>query len=386
MLREERTEDEKKSTLGYQTITDIRLPPRKNIRVIYHPNGCIPYEPMETGGSLVFSENEYADQLIGAMSGQYSPLIQHFLQNTCLFLGLSLEDATLKHLLRQVARLNPGHCHYYVQHYKEGKEWSQHKKDAFFASNFETYNLVTLFLCDNEIASLGKLIERGFGDENKDSEISYLAHKARISLVYCYYIVGAIGVGKSTSISHFRDLATYDEWFEQRTLELGREPEKLKEDIIKELDEWIAGQFSLKNWNMLQEGSGIILADRCPLDPISFTPYDGWSAKAKFLLQNVNVDNVGIMSGQIILLLDEPAVLAIRLEATDKEYSEERLCKLQNDLKKIYNIDGVTTIDAQYMSLDEIVKDIARIIHTEDYRPIDVQNRLVEIKKGGSNV
>ena len=179
LLTQENPEEEKSKTRGYETVTNINIPFRQNKRVIYHPNGFLPKREreMESGTKLVFSEKEFADQLIGVTTGHYSSLIHHYCNNTCLFVGISLNDPTLKHVLRLVVKINPGRCHYFVQHYgdKEG-DFDQELKDAIFAANFETYNLITLFLCDKEIAALGDLIESGYKEEHQDSDIRRLAN------------------------------------------------------------------------------------------------------------------------------------------------------------------------------------------------------------------
>ena len=117
LLLEERTQEEKESSRGYETAVNINLPFRRDHRVVYHPNGFLPYEKMESRTNLVFSEKEFANQIIGVMTGHYSSLIHHFCNNTCLFIGISLNDPTLKHILKLVVRINPGRCHYFVHYY-----------------------------------------------------------------------------------------------------------------------------------------------------------------------------------------------------------------------------------------------------------------------------
>lgn len=383
MLLQERSPEEKESTKGYQSVTNLTLSFRKKNRVIYHPNGFLPNKLSEKSSSLIFGEDEFADQLIGVISGHYSALMQHLCSNTCLFIGVSLEDSTLKHLLRQSSRLNPAHCHYYIQYYEPGKSFTDEQKAAIRSAYFETYNLITLFLNDKEIASLGKIIESGFGPDGwTHNDIDLLATETGVPSRYIYYIVGAIGVGKSTAISHFRDMITYDEWTEPRDLELGKEPESVSTDKLAELDNWIAKQFRNKNTNLYNELPGIVIVDRCPLDPISFTEYSKWKEKGDLLGNTMKKD---IRAGHIIMLKDDPAVLELRTVPTYKEYSEDRLKRLQNDLIKLYCMDGITIIDTKYMTYDEVMKEVACIIHMQQYKEIDIQGRLVQIKNNGAN-
>jgi hypothetical protein len=161
VLNGDRTIEERQSSRGYEATIDIRIPPRSANGVVFHPNGYIPRNTMEGGyEGIVLSEDEFADRMIETMTGQYASLLHHYANNTCLFIGLSLKDSILKNLLRQCATVTPGHYHYYVQHCHSDPP-SQDEQDAILASNFSTYNLITLFLNDEQIASLGKLISVG---------------------------------------------------------------------------------------------------------------------------------------------------------------------------------------------------------------------------------
>jgi len=140
---------------GYETIWEPTVQYRSASSVIYHPNGYLPREMHQNPSpSVVFLEDAFADQLIDAQRGHYSTLLSHFFRFTSLLVGLSLADPTLRHLLRQSAHANPGHVHYYVAYRDAGATPEQWRDTAARDSNFETYNLVTLFLTDREIAAL----------------------------------------------------------------------------------------------------------------------------------------------------------------------------------------------------------------------------------------
>jgi hypothetical protein len=109
----------------------------------------------------VFAEDAFADQLIASMSGHYSSLLHHLFKHTCLFIGISLDDSTLKHLLRQNARINPGHYHYYIAYVAPGETIDHDRIATVRAANFEVYNLITLFLNNEDIAALGTLLTAG---------------------------------------------------------------------------------------------------------------------------------------------------------------------------------------------------------------------------------
>jgi SIR2-like domain len=122
LLSATRTGKEKHEGRGFETSWRPSTQFRSTRSVIYHPNGFLPLRLVEGFSEhLVFSEDSFADQLIASMAGHYSILLSHLSRTTCLLLGLSLEDATFKHLLRQNARQNPGHYHYYVAYVDDKK-------------------------------------------------------------------------------------------------------------------------------------------------------------------------------------------------------------------------------------------------------------------------
>jgi SIR2-like protein len=143
---------------GFEVIWQPSTQFRRQNGVIYHPNGFLPYNTSDgLSDQIIFMEQEFADQLIDAGSGHYSCLLNHFSKHTLIFLGLSLSDTTLKHLLRVAARNNPGHFHYHI-HWCANEKPSRREQDAIRQANFSVYNLVTLFLTTDEIKAVSRLI------------------------------------------------------------------------------------------------------------------------------------------------------------------------------------------------------------------------------------
>jgi len=383
----------KEDSRGYETVTNLRALPRRKTAVIYHPNGYIPRNPMEEKGQeMVLSESEFANRMADLTSGQYNSLLHVLSSNTCLFIGLSLKDSILKNLLKQSARITPGNYHYYIDYYKTIKEKpTSKKKSSIDSANFEAYNLKTLFLTNRELRSIGRLIYNGYDKVNKrfvnNPPIIHLANENKIKhLDYCFYIIGSIGAGKSTCVSYLRNLITHDEWHEDKLPDLARHWKTLEDEDLKrkEVDKWIAEQFKQKNQNLLDVKLGISICDRCPLDPISFTPEEKWKEKAKLLLKTISpADPEKIQPGHIIYLWDDPEHLDIRVRRTPKEYDKDGLEELQKKLDKVYDMSGVTKIDCRFQSFYEIMKRVCRIIHMDSYQPADIHKRLVTIKENG---
>jgi hypothetical protein len=209
LLMFNRQPNEMATTRGYETTYRPNSQFQKESGVIYHPNGFLP-SVFEDGASpeLIFSDESFQDQLISAASGQYIQLSSFIFRNTCLLIGISLEDTTLQHLLRQSAISNPGHVHYLVHFVSDEADYDPSAFQAIFDANFSCYNLYTLFLDRAGIKSLGELVS--LADDAFDVEHAATPRK------FVYYLIGAVGVGKSTAISNFRNLITYDEWIDER--------------------------------------------------------------------------------------------------------------------------------------------------------------------------
>jgi len=379
MLAARRQTEQQYRTRGYETVWDPRMQFRSTKGVIYHPNGFLPRNLLEgPSDRLVLAEDSFADQLIDSMAGHYATLLHHLLKNTCLFIGLSLEDSTLKHLLRQNSRINPGNLHYYIAYTPDSSSLGPAERRAIVASNFDTYNLITMFLNSDEIRVLGILL-------NMDSlDLRHFADEVGVDLTFFYYFTGVPGAGKTTSVSYFRSLATYAEWPDSRPAELAKPFTELSDEERDMVDAWIVREFAIKNLNLIDQSEGIHVIDRCPLDPISFTPDEDWPRKASRLLQAISPgrSNRIVQSGYIILLHGDVKVLSIRLASRHKEGSPEYLTLLYERLSTIYEGEGLTKLDIRGMSIPEMIKRIARIIHMDEYTEADIHGRLLAIKRG----
>ncbi len=52
-------------------------------------------------------------------------------------------------------------------------------------------------------------------------------------------------------------------------------------------------------------------------------------------------------------------------------------------LTKVYDCDGVTTIDIRGLSEEQVVRQVAHVVHMDAYKPADLQGRLVRIQEVG---
>lgn len=381
LMAKARSEEEESKSRGYETVWDSRIQFRNSNSVIFHPNGFLSENfNDQSSASIIFSDESFGDQLIQTMTGGYTHLINHFARSTCLFIGISLQDSTLKHLLRQNAKANPGHFHYIVHYVDDNQEGlSLETKQAVYDSNFEVYNLITLFLGNKGIKNLAKLIKM---DRDKFDQ---LASKNNIRVKYCYYLIGCVGVGKSTTASYIRSLVTYDEWFDETLELLSLPPNKLTLGQKKTVDKWIAGQFYKKNWILAKEREGIHVVDRTPLDPLTFTEPSERASKAKLIRINIDPRGMGtsIEPGHVIFLSGNTGEIRSRLLGKHKNWSSNDLENLQNNIVELFNFEGVTEVCTRGRSIESVVREVSRIVHNSDYSEANLHGKLILIEGRG---
>lgn len=374
---------------GFETVVDARLSFRTMQGVIYHPNGFLAKNLLETPsvGDLVLNESAFADQLIGSMTGTLSTYLHHLTKSTMLFLGISLADETLRHLLRLNARLNPGHVHYLVEYTDNPASLNESTRKSIREANFETFNLVTLFLDGPGIEALGYMLSAEM------HSLRELADEAGRNLSYTYYLTGVPGSGKTTTFQHFSSLVTFDEWLDERLSLLAKPADSLTDDERDTVDHWILQQVASKNSLLLKDeqeiGVGIRIIDRCPIDLFSFTPYDDWMNKAKALSSVVSPghSNRRLHDGHVILLTGDPHELRVRAAIRDRQTGADDayMERLQNSTRHVYDkltFLGVTEFDCQGMSREDVVRAVARLIFLDSYAPADIHGRMMDVCNG----
>jgi hypothetical protein len=365
LLMFSRNQEEEDTTRGYETIDKPNAQFQKPAGVIYHPNGFLPSR-FDDGASadLVFDSDGFQDQLISAANGRYVHLSNHLSRNTCLLIGLSLDDTTLQSMLRQNAVTSPGHIHYFVHFVPAGAPLSEETRKTVFDSNFTSYNLYTLFLDADGIRNLADLIRMS------DSQFVRFQPNSR-KLVY--YVVGSIGAGKSTAASNFRSLITYDEWIDERLPELAR-PQSAEDDASS-IDSWIAEQFRKKNYALSECKEGIHLVDRCPLDPLTF-PGDKQAKATNLLTTMTHESAMTIAQGHVIMLDCDLDELKHRNSLKHKYWDDDKLSNLINEIDLVYRDVPKTVLCTRGRSIDEVAREIARIIFLADYKPVDIGAEL----------
>lgn len=369
MLAMARSGDEAEKTRGYEMIDRPNSQCRRSDSVVYHPNGFLP-AVFENGASadVVFADDSFQDQLINAANGKYLHLSNHLFRNTCLLIGLSLEDSTLQSLLRQNAVQNPGNIHYIVQFTPNRSSQDQEVEAAIRKANFESFGLYTLFLSSEEIHTLATLIEM-------DSS-TFASRHAKLKPKFVYYMVGSVGAGKSTAASNLRNLITYDEWIDERKPDLAKPEGEISTDKISSLNEWIAEQFHKKNFALQACQEGIHVVDRAPLDPLTFGPKEDRGKKAEALLEKITEGVRKVEPGHIIELSASLEEIRIRNSLKHKYWPDDEYERLLRDIAEVYGDLPKSEISTTGRSAAEVAKHIARIIFLDEYRPVEIQDHL----------
>jgi hypothetical protein len=309
--------------------------------------------------------NSGSERRLSAATGKYIHLSNHLFRNTCLLIGLSLEDSTLQSLLRQNAVTNPGHIHYIVQYTSPGVNDEPGTLEAIFQSNFSSYNLYTLFMDSEGIDALAGLIsmnERQFELDFQDRQRKFV-----------YYLVGSVGAGKSTATGNFRSLVTYDEWIDERRPALAIPEREVAPDEVSNIDAWVVEQFRKKNHALARSNEGIHLIDRCPMDPLTFGDPNKRPEKAKNLINRITKS---LAPGHIIYLDCDIGELKIRNSFKHRYWPDDDYEALLSALRQIYGPMPKSEICTRGRGIEDVARQIAQVVFLDDYQEVDILDRL----------
>jgi hypothetical protein len=377
-----RSAAEKTKKRGYTSIYDENSQLPSLAPVIYHPNGFLAHLKAEKpSAQLILSEESFAEQLTDYIAGRQAVLHAQLSQKTCLLIGCSLMDPTLNYLLKRNATHHPGHYHYYAHWTGRDGEMGP-CPPAYVDRLFELYNLVTLSLSTEEIMALGDLLSYPH---------DFLLEAARdnnIDPMFTYIVTGAVGSGKSSVISHFRSLKQHDEWLEPRKPGMEKKVDTLTDDEMKAIDGWVDGQFALKNRSLYSNDNaiGIHILDRGPLDPLAFTREGQIPRRARRLRSAIcrkSKLQKEIVPAHVILLSADPSEMEIRATSAGKLFDADTLEKQERLLRDSYGEGaGVTVIDTRGLSVQDVVKRVASVIHNQSpYQEVNLTDRIEQLQQ-----
>jgi hypothetical protein len=296
-----------------------------------------------------------------------------------LLIGISLEDTTLQHLLRQSAVSNPGHIHYLVHFVASDGDYDPSSFQAIFDANFSCYNLYTLFLDRSGIKALGELIsiaEDAFNMEHTATQRKFI-----------YYLIGAVGVGKSTALANFRNLVTYDEWIDERRSDMAvpekRLPPSKRKRQIAEINRWTKEQFRKKNLALGKKQTGIHFVDRCPLDPLTFGTKTERRAKAADLLETItDKRSHQIEKGHLIYLEGDTGDIQQRNTYKHKYWTPQEIEDLIEKIDAVYVDLPKTRICTRGKNAFQVSREIAKVIFVDRYTEVNIEAELEDHCRG----
>ncbi|KTS32077.1 SIR2 family protein [Pantoea dispersa] len=365
----------------YQTVWSHHSQFTKDKCVIYHPNGFLPLDSKKfQSEELIFSDGAFADQLLDGLGGNLSTLLHVITKKTSILIGHSLTDSTLLHLLRKASSISPGNYNYFIKFVDHSKV-DEKSKTAIFEANFNNYNLITLFFDNEEIKAFLKAITM------PEADFLYISDILGLHTKYNYYLVGAVGIGKSTVVSQFGNLITLDEWFDERPTKMALSPDRIDSNETKTIDEWTNEQFGKKNNYLNSKKVGIYLIDRSPFDPLTFVVDISEQERAKSMLEygiRPEKSQMSIVPGEVIHMVGDDSEIWSRLITKRKEadWPQKNIKELQDKSLRIYRPLEPKIVNATNRKENDVIRDVAKIIFSPTYRPSNLNEHMENIANG----
>jgi hypothetical protein len=372
-----------------EVISRPKIETRLNAPVIYHINGFLPREPRRRRSEhLVFTEDAFADVLISPTTHDSDFLMSRFASTTFLLFGTSLNDNSLKNMLRAGMKRSPANHHYIVYWEDPKSPRSVEEQRHIFEVNLSVYNLISIFLSTAQIVEMVDLL-------NEEDEAVFETDLLKFSTLKTrrrYYLVGSVVAGKSTTLEALRCFATFEEWS-------GRPPEKMYQDHKTltpadraEIDDWLYNQLREKNDHMRRVGVGIHIMDRGYLDLCAFSETPDENLKKLDQLRNrVHGVSGPLESGQVIFLQADEEALSERQAKRGKlrgaakhiDYDGTTLAAQSKVLGAIYRPEANSTFDNSREACDQSSRRVAREILLGSYKPFDFERRIDELIASG---
>ena len=363
---------------GYETFVSPAASSRRRNARIYHPNGFLPLNKLETSSDAVaLRESDLIGQLLPKHELTTSFLRAHIRTHTTLLVGMSFSDLTQRVLYQENREHLPGNIHYHLDFQKpeeSARRRAQSRQAAreLAKANFKALGVLSVPLFADEFGPFFQLLTMD------DEHLIDLASEHDVPMIYRYYLVGAPGSGKSSVLTHLNSLVTHDEWPDPRPNILGRAPETLNEEETRFVNGWLNRQFRMKNRRLLRAEIGIHVVDRSPLDTLTYQPPAMRHERARELKRELRNP---VASGHVFRFKGDDDVLALRLIALHKDLSPDSIGKLAEATETLYSGHGVTEIDTRERSLLEVVREVTELIHLHEKQPKNLESLLTDACK-----
>jgi len=212
-----------------------------------------------------------------------------------------------------------------------------------------------------------------------------------------YYIMGVVGVGKSTLReqlrSHLQSASIYKEWPEEMAAEVRHAMQSLSRDNAEEVQEWIFAQLARKNSLIANDRADLLIVDRCPLGTFAIYPPQEWQPRAQQMLdalQGAVPVASPLVAGELIFLHGSPRAIHGRMDKS-RGYSVNGIAQQQSAFELIADLLAanfdyrVHRIDTRERTPEEVVQQALGIIDARGsghYEPLNIQS-VVEALAGG---
>jgi hypothetical protein len=367
-----------------------KIETRRLAPVIYHINGYLPREEGRPRSNfLTMTEDAFAEVLVSPNSLESEFIMSRFATTTFLLLGTSLNDDSLKSMLRAGIKRNAANHHYIICWEHSPSRRSDRERSHIFQVNLEVYNLITIFLDTAGYAQLVHLLNET-EEDNFENDVLRVSPKEVTRRRY--YLVGSIAAGKTTNLEALRCFATVEEWSGRPPVTMYRDHDTLDARERAEVDAWLYPQLKGKNDQMSKTGVGIHVADRAYLDLFAFSRTDDENIqKADELRHQLRMVSARLEPGHILFLSANREALASRQARRGKlrgkrkivDYDGSKLFAQSKVLRKIYMPYRSSFFDTSWESCDVTSRRLARLILLGEYRPFDFEARIDEVCSNG---
>jgi energy-coupling factor transporter ATP-binding protein EcfA2 len=353
---------------------------------ILHINGYLPRAGKAASERLVLTEGAFSELMLQQTDYQSLTLLRSFSESTVLIVGCSLEDSSLKAMLKAASHINPGNYHYLIHYISDDDRTPPEQLAEIFDANRRVYNLITIFLRSEEI----KLIMHALSEAN-DGKFSQTLKEMNpnASTHYRFYVVGAVGAGKTTLLRNLRMFQTHEEWSGPVPDDMYKDSAGLSDQQKIAVDTFLKAQLYTKNQTMAQAAPGFHIMDRGYLDLIAFSDEDAENVRKVDMLESHVSSGHSLQNGQIILLIAEEDELEksqwgrgrIPKSYGGDGYSKDTLVRQQTILQAIYAPHW--QYNARSFAAGELARLVAFDVLTKPCVPLDFRERITFVRNKG---
>jgi len=204
-----------------------------------------------------------------------------------------------------------------------------------------------------------------------------------------YYLMGVVGVGKSTLRENLRqrfpEASVYEEWPESLPPGGLHALGALDDRRVQDIQTWIFTQLARKNALVSADKAPMAIIDRSPLDTFAFYEQSLWSERANQLLSALRHHDpeLPLAPGQLIFLRGDPQEIASRMDPV-RGYTTDRVAAQQaafDHLTACLRPQGINirTIDTQGLTPQEVADRTEGYLINAPYHPANIQGAVEKL-------